>query len=768
MHLFRRYINNRGSALFMVISVMTAIMVSCMAMYFSVVSSRSSQYAVFNQQQSKQSAVSISEAVMAQLMDGKMNSLLEEMYNLKVGEKLTTNGNGFAAFGVASGKEDDDNLGAYMIEVIRTAESTFDIMVTSSVNGVSDVYHTVFDLTKGEAGTAPPAKTQMFAATGYVPNDVFMETSLIYADLFFDNELTTINTYDGAGTDLYGDVSAGGSVSVVGILKPSSTTPVTYAIRGNYIFEKTANAQSLSFKSSPNSTILVGGDLVISDKMGASNVDIYVLGDVYCFSHFSSSGEIFVDGDVYLAVPANAQYFHTNGNVYALSSDSTYTNVKTVSYDSTYNKAKGIWDGTKSGYLSVGEMVDELDSRTQTNTYYKWILDDTKISGLSKVVDLNYNNTWDHPVNTIEMEYSDSNQGCTINKITCTGDGSGGFTCTNLVIDTGEDENNIYTIRVKANRDTDGDGTPDTFTWQAEQPNNWGYTEFYSGWSMNIIVKGRGSVVIDVPEGVVYQDAGSTRVMHYGWFLLGGGSSTVRTGTSSYQKPDGSWASEAWEETIYSSASSYANVYRDFIHQHCTKGDGCTYETENSTNKCEVHQDTAMKVLKCGVHGQVDEFCPTCTPKSAEDYYGSCSYRVGRKEIDNYLASHDDIRKLMLDKKGQVIYPTTNIFLVSCEESAEFRFASTKDEQPIGQNLFFGYIYAPYMTYRASRIGSGAGQYARIIGGMTVSDYSLDEPNELIACWPEKLPTDLMSDESKKNQLDGFTNKDWKLDLRGH
>lgn len=766
MRLFRKYTSNRGSALFMVISTMTAVLMSCMAMYFSVISSRSTQYAVFNQQQSKSSASSISEAVMAQMMDGKLNDLITKLSDPKVpsGTKWTTDGNGFAAFGIAGGK-DEEKIGAYNVEITKKSDTLFDIAVISSVNGMSSVHHTTFEIKKPSGGTSAPVKTQMFAATGYIPNDVWLETSLIYADLFFDNELTTINTYDGKGTDIFGDVSAGGSVSVAGILKPRSSTPVTYAIRGNYIFEKTANAGGLSFAStSANSKVLVGGDLVITSLMGMSNVDVYVLGDLYSFAGFTNhTGEVFVDGDVYLARPADAAYIHANGNVYVVTNDSSYTNITltTASNENPANPLKGKWDGKTSGYMSIKEMAKELDERTETNTYYKWILDESKISGLNKVVNLKYNNDWQHPINTIELKYSSSNQGCTMGDITCTG-GGWYITSTTLIIDTGEDENNVYTIRVQGNRDVDGDGTKETFTWQAEQPDNEFYHPFTSGLPMSVIVKGRGSVVIDVPEGVVYQDASSTRVMHYGWFLLGGGTSEHKSG--SYW--DGS-KTVPWEEDIYGMASSLANNYRDFIHKNCVAGDGCTYTTSDSSNKCGVHTDQKMTVIKCGIHGEVKEFCPQCDPKTSS--YGFCNYHVDRPKIDAYLASHDNIKKLMLDTKGKVIYPTTNIFLVSCEESAEFRFTTTKDEEPLGQNMLFGYIYAPYMTYRAPRIGDGAGQYVRIIGGMTVSDYSLDEPNEVIACWPEKLPTDLMSDESKKNTLDGFDNKDaWKLDLTGY
>ena len=73
-HSLRKYLSNRGSALFMVISTMTALMIACMAMYFSVLSSRTTQFATFFREQSYQSALSLNDMVLAGLMDGTLTS----------------------------------------------------------------------------------------------------------------------------------------------------------------------------------------------------------------------------------------------------------------------------------------------------------------------------------------------------------------------------------------------------------------------------------------------------------------------------------------------------------------------------------------------------------------------------------------------------------------------------------------------------------------------------------------------------------------------
>lgn len=735
----------------MVISTMTAIMISCMAMYFSVISSRSSQYAVFNQQQSKEAAVSISDAVLAGMMDGKnteLQPLFKKVVELKPGEKLTTDGNGFKAFDLSgTGLEDDPNLGSYMVEITCLAEGTYDIVVKSSVNGVNDIYHNIIDVEAGEGGTVRPSTAQIFAATGYVPNDVFMDGGTYYADMFYDNELTIIDAYGDSSVVLQGDLSAGGSVTVAGVLQNTSLTPVTFAVRGNLTLEKN---HGLDFSSTSRSTVYVGGDLILNDNTGTANCNIYVLGDLYCFQSIGTgNSDIYVDGDVYMLRPEQSGKIHTNNKIHIIESGGSYTSFNETGKNGT---SAGKWDAAAAAKkcLTVEQMISELDTRTQTNQYYKWEIDESDVpevnlkSGVKKTI--RFNNHWSDPIPTVELKYGEDGKGCIIEDVICDGDGSGGCTDLTLVIDTGEDESNIYTLRLLANRDEDNDGKKETFSWL---PAEHGYSR------MNVLVKGRGSVVMDVPEGVIYQDQSFTKVMHYGWFLLTGGQVSTRTVNSK-------------EIVSYTNFTGDINSYTKFIHRDCAKDDGCVYSTEeDKENKCPTH-NISMTILKCDTHGAVKEFCNKCTPKTANDYYGSCRFRVGRAEIDDYLTSHNDVKKLMTGTDKKLIYPTTNIYLISCEESAEFRFSSTKKGEGVGDNVFIGYIYAPYMTYKAAVEGAAAGSKVRLIGGMTVSDYAVDESYTMIACWPEKMPNDLMSDSSKKNPLDGFTNKSWKISLSRH
>lgn len=779
MHLFRKYFNNRGSALFMVISTMTAVMISCMAMYFSVISSRSTQYVVFNQQQSKQSAISISDALLAGLTDSSqpaLNALLPKMVALDwkdpTKNKLTTGANGFAAF-AGSGNEDDPNLGSYMVEITRISETTFDIVVTSSVNGVKDVYHTVIDLETDGGGDTPVAPTQLFAATGYVPNDIFVEGGRYFATLFFDNELTYIDAYGNTDAYISGDLYTGGSLTNHDGIQPATDRAVMYAIRNTY----TNNFNSaINFASGfGRSTVLIGGDCINNRQGGFTNANTYVLGDFYQFGNNlgTTNANYFVNGNVYLNkdVSGTANSIYTNGKIYLIDGSSSYGNVKIVGEVSS----KGKWDSevTKSGFLDMGKMIATLDEKTQTTQYYKWIIDEPylneSLSSCNKQT-IRFNRRYDAPIATVELKYSDSEKGCLIEDIICDGDGSVGWQDCALVIDTGEDESNVYTIRVKGNYDLDNDklNVKETFSWKPRDNTGteWGPNK---GVRMNVIVKGRGSVVVDVPEGVIYQDFDNVRFMHYGWWLIGGG----KVKTETYTDSTGATKSYTIYDTNSFKGGDQETTYAAFIHRECKAGDGCTYTEKKTDEFCAKHTDVKTTTISCGIHGALGTYCEKCFPgkvstsENTINHTGECVDHVDRKKIDAEMASNPTLKSQLTGKDGKPIYPTTNIFLVSCEESAEFRFSQLRTGVGVKGNSFFGYVYAPYMTFKATGDNSGGG-FVRMMGGMTVSDFIMNDSYTTIACWPEKMPTDLMSSESLKNQMSGLASKSWKINLTGH
>ncbi len=789
VHTLKKYLSNRGSALFMVLSTMTALMICCMAMYFSIVSSRSTQYAIFNQQLAHQSALGISDTLISELYNSSSTSDFRKIGDLladmdKVGDKKTTYANGFAEFGDTSGSgKDVDRAGAYMMTITRLNDETdgsgkkykvFDIVITSSVNGTKEAVHNIINLYE-TPGTKPPSgPTNVFTATGYVPNDVYLDGGNMKTDVFFDNQNTILKAYTSSDLTLDGNISCGGSLMINSKILTNAKFPVTYAIRGNY-----NNKASGEIGLKSGSVVMIGGNCEGKSHFG--NSKIYILGNLILdeSTSISSSSKYFVSGNI-ICKGGDSKWFNLS-NMYCNGTvDTSQLKGSSAWSCGISNPIAGTWDeeGVKiDGVMTKAEMINLLDSKTQTNTYYKWIIDSSKLTGGTKTLEYNVDNRLAEEKNYTEyIAYGEDGTGCTIKDITMKYGGQGSYHSLTLVIDTLDDPDNVYTINLSGNRNwLPGKVDKETFCWfpKNEYPDpGWKGCDTYQENGLQIkfqvLIMGRGSVLFNVPDGVIYQDDDSMKVMHYGWYVLDPANTETFLGTTK----TGLTKREIVENTVYSHAegNSAANIYPNYIHVGCREGDGCTYTESDTTEECSVCGKKTVQV-KCDDHGVVDTYCKECQPNRGKS--ANCSNRVDKKAIDTYLASHSGAKDRMLGKDGEVIYPNVNLFIISCDENANIRFATAATADPTDtpeqfiQNSFFGYIYAPYMTFKALSTSSSGGSYIRLAGGMTVSDYIIDDSYTMLAIWPDKIPEELMSDESFEHILPGYDPKPWKISLVG-
>ena len=783
VHSLRKYLSNRGSALFMVISTMTALMVTCMAMYFAVVSSRTAQYAVFDQEQSYQAARSTSDILLGGLKSGVLaagsNDLLKKMVKMDEGQVITTDGNGFASLNPTATGKDDENLGAYDVTITRLKDEnvdgennyTYEIAVTTSVNGVREVVHNIVHI-RPPSSEPVDMDPQVFAATGYTDQDTYVDGGTFLTDMFLDTENVIISAYPRMQNEFTGNLSVGGSLHVNGPMQPNETRPVVWAIR-NKLYESPNQNHGLKFFStdSNRSKVLIGGDLDMGDNWGSiSNADIYVNGDFYYGQSNYDNCRLFVHGNVYV---------RTNGK--NLSNFPIYCDGQVIEIEggSKSGSIMGTWAEEKklpSGALNRHDAMTALDNATATTTYYKWVindkyekkrvydpntkkwkttseddpkyvpeLDETHHKAVHKTLHWvlgNYDGTTASnitPVPVQTLTYGVDGTGCIIDDTTMY-IANGSINDMALIVDTGDDPNNVYTIRVTANRDYNGDGVNETFSWFPENARD-GTDRF------KLLVKGRGSLVIDIPEGVTYQDMHRSQTAHYNWWVLAGGTTSELAGQKIYSRVE------------------FQDSLEKFVHKDCGgSDDDCSYEEEDSKTECQFCNGK-KKMVTCKRHEYSFYYCPNCEKELKDnDFAKKCINRVGRQEIDEYLASHSDIKARMeKDDEGNLIYPTTNIFLVSVEESADIRLSITTNAEQIIMNAFFGYIYAPYMTFKGYGSNSGGG-YIRFFGGATVSDFIFQDAMSMVTCWPEKLPEDLMSESCRANKLTG-TPKTWKISL---
>lgn len=738
--------SNRGSALFMVLSTMTALLIAVMAMYFSVVSSRSVQYAVFNQNQSYQSAVSIQDALVNWMSANSSSELAKKMMALDEGKTLTTNGNDFLAFNPSGTNDEENQVGAYDVNITKVKPetiggvtcTTFDVATTVSVGGVKETIHIYWHI--------PPTKTQdskvnsdIFASTGYVPNNADVASGKFNTKSVFDNEF--VNFGNGSTEyKLYGDIYCGGSASMYDAKTVDLSKASTFVVRDSlYLYR----ADNLTLGvGSEKGKLYVGGDLYINNTFKLSKFDVYVIGNVYV----SNSGSVLADSGCKLHVDGNyyiegyapdggifSRGTKLNGKVYVNGTESTSLRCDTWADD------------------EVDAAVDFINTSTENSEFGNWKIEDhfpstpQKIKFNSKAgeyeKELSFvsagDKTWYGSIGSI----SDEDLANPVRNYT-------------IFIDTGEDEENKYYLRVNANYDSDGDDIDDTFCWN---PLGLKTTNNETDMGVNILVKGRGSLIIDIPDGVRYATSTYERFMHYGWFVLLGGSTN----------PNGGYSIKA-----RNMMDSPVNPVK-FIHSECPDG-CCTYDVQTLTTKC-TKCGTYQKEVSCDRHNYHRTFCPNTDcelninePHKNDEgkYTALCANRIDRALVDSYLNSNPTLKdKYPKDLSGDIIYPNCNIFLVSCDESAAIYLADypivdssgkQKGCELIESSTFFGFVYAPYMTYGGYH--ESETNSLRFCGGMVVSDYIFNDNSWYLNCYPDYMPSELGASGSLPHDA-----KAWKI-----
>lgn len=748
-HTLRKYLSNRGSALFMVLSTMTALMMAVMAMYFSVVSSRSVQFAVFNQNQAYQSAISVQDTLVNWMSANSGSEIAKSMMALAEGETLTTNGNGFEAFGVAGGNEPQDQVGSYDVTITKVKPetiggvtcTTFDVATTVLIDGVRETVHIYWHIPPTETSDSK-VNSDIFASTGYVPNNADVASGMFATKSVFDNEFVNFGNGDGE-YKLYGDVFCGGSVEMNRGNTVILDDVLSFVVRDSFYIN---NISTFNLgKDGNKGKIYVGGDLHITGGFNLNNVDIYVLGNVYWQGGMNSNnGSVLnVDGNFYYTGGTPDQgntkrALRLNGKVYCDDVDKTdYYNCDPWPDD------------------EADAAVDYITTATASYEFGNWKIDDNYPSAAKQIL---FNGAAGEYEKVISFSGNADGECYTkigdIRDIDQTGNPNQNYT---IFIDTGDDEENKHYIRVEANVDCDNDKVDDTFCWSPLGLDGAGDTDVQN--NINILVRGKGSVIIDIPKGVNYATSNREKFMHYGWYLILGGKTDANGGYSL-------------------TMTNRQNDVKQFLHVNCTDDCGdCSYSVNSLTTKCS-ECGTYQKEVVCERHNYHRVFCPNtdCELNDNEphkdehgDYNALCSSRIDRDKVRSYINSHPAIKNIYpTDASGDYIYPNCNIFLVSCDESASIYIADypvmvtddrgiTKEElYSIGSSSFFGFVYAPYMTYKGYH--DGETNTVRFCGGMVVSDYIFNDNSWYLNCYPDFMPTELGASGSLPHDA-----KAWKI-----
>ncbi|MBD5129037.1 MAG: hypothetical protein HDT43_03805 [Ruminococcaceae bacterium] len=810
VHSLRKYISNRGSALFMVISTMTALMIAVMAMYFSVISARTTQFATFFQKQSYQSAISLNDMVLAGLMDGSLttgdSNLFSALQKLGEGETITTGANGFTSFDSTETGADVAQMGAYSMDITRLPNEmvngvdnmTFDIATTTINNGVADTVHTYFHISM--AGGELPEDNNIFAATGYVDNDANIGGGYFITDVFFDSQTSYISLPGGAGDCVIsGNLKAGGNVvvnenfqimgpgvSAGGIDFSQFKNPVRWEINGDL----TCAIGKGILKFPKGTRIVIGGDYDFrGGGMEGSNGDI----DVYICGNLNLNGNTMQATNVNLHVGGDITYGQIN-------------NAKKVYVAGSDNRPYNPGNNGKPDMSKFKEIKEQLKEDVQTRAYAKWIINDGDESkGLDKtksdyLPELDYStntlpdterkytpitiklNDYNQPMNgvpamttTFTIAHPDSPSAsmgaydvkCYAGDIISVEGGYGGnLAPLTVILDTGDSEDDVLTLRVHGYMDQNGNNGGNIFQWFRT-----------SCTSCTVLVKGKGSLVIDIPEDTIYQDCDRQQFVHQSWLALfstnaAGETVSAEGNEKTFHVYDGtSWVDKV--VTVYDSsalhAQSSALKIAEYIHTSCVHGDGCSYSQYTSTEVCKKHEEgPVQKVgIKCTVHGKTSftEICPKCHPdgenadrqrkqfnslKDGTYEVGVCEYRLEKNKLQSSGITFP-----------RNILPNVNVYLISCYESADIRLGNNLSGGALHHNGLFGMIYAPYMTFKARGSSGGAN---KLCGGLIVSDFSFDDTRFVTNLYPDKMPWELMG-ESSGEELVGLASKSWKIGM---
>lgn len=865
VHFIKKCLSNRGSALFMVISTMTALLISCMAMYCSMTTATTSQYAVFNQVQANQSAQSIATIVFNTLADA-MNpdsgagAAAQELYAKMTelqnpGDCITTTADKFASLdpnNANATEEDIDQLGAYSVTItLRQDEdgnNFYDICVVSSVEGNKDAVHLSFGYSEsGEEGSGGVGNFEIFTTTGYLPNDTVVDRGAFLTSLFCDTQVTYIGPYLGSPLALVGDFSTGGSVVFrkgfetmgeynLANFKPY-LHPTTWAIRGNFYQEQNNNDDIYLMSGS---RIMVGGNADFGTKgprsftkdagdnitKGAGIVDVYILGDCYFNGNVDySSINLHVNGNLTLGSTTcggNISFhgIYVNGTV-TLQTSSQWQGPRIGGVIHNDPTSFPKWDENAPG-MSVEEVAAELSSRTATRAYGKWVISDEKYAeGETVKIKLNGTNTPRDGVpaltSTFTLAYDNNCETAkngTANHVgkIFTIDGFKGTANTgpapiSVILDTGDDEDNVLIIKLKGYLDMLGKRTANAsdaklFAWVPPEDN------YNKDAGLLVLVKGRGSVILDLDDGVSYQDNDFQHTLHYSWFVMLGGYDY--TENLQYLDADGSWKSknvncyhcgnlkngnvlhdqkgdnqgnEVWFDGVQMEPWSMVTA---LIHKDCKKGDGCSYYTNLSQQQCKITGcGRNLTEIICPTHGVVATYCDVCEEyeftrdklaqynSGATGVEGFCSNRLDKPTVDRVLNQLPQWKERIKYNGGDIVYPNTNIYLISVSENTTINLAKryttmSGSYQEVKENSFYGYVYAPYVTVQI--IGSAGKKSCRFVGGMVVADFIIDNIPPIAACYPDRMPDEItgIGGGQMQGNLGGKTTRSWKISLGGY
>lgn len=774
-HALRKYLSPCGSALFMVVSTMAALIVMVTAMYMSVLSSRQVQFATFDQEQTYVTSTSLGDMVYSYITNdllttGGSDPVVSALVNLKKGESVSTNGNDFKAFGGAN--DDDERLGAYDVTMTYVydldSKPVYDIAVTVEKNGVFETTHD-FIIIESDGEMNMRRIDNFFTSTGYLPGDIWISKVRSDSKMYFDNEYVKMSTHgwgNGSQDIEYNfDITALGSFEI-DVQRTSNVSrdiaPLTWVI-GKDLTISAANFNIDQFGKSDNrGKVIVGRDFTSTADVNSYSVadytDLYILGDAYINSPLTvkTNGNIYIKGNLYTSNFPNENNFYSEPNL-------SHIFVNGEAFDSAGNKKTfGTWD--------PAEITTEYNRSITPSQWPAW-----SVASNPTNIDVNFGIENDkHKVNYIETSGTlDKNWEWPQEK-----------NLQVIVIDTGEDETDVTTLTLSNNCTVS--------VWDASQNKN--VVKKCFNWRPNgngptyVLTVGKGSLVLNLPEDVVYQENVRVFIGNLAWFTTLGG--TVQsTGKHSnefsidldnclndlptkikeknfiydaddmkmYDPSKTPEQNEANGACIYEKVTSYVTINGNIearTHYTC-KTHGGWYDVDSKeSGKCSEIENYYK--------GECDSLCIGRINKKAFDEYYNNEGSTAKQQLITFYKNYYGLTD---EQAAKYIYPNVNIFLASDSENAQIYFGGSEYNYntEINNTVYFGYVYAPYMTFAFA--GNGSETALRAMGGLVVSDLILKSGTGYLFAQPDVSIPGLVGENWKA--LSALTDKTWHVSHGG-
>ncbi len=757
-HALRKYITPCGSALFMVVSTMAALIVLVTAMYMSVLSSRQVQYATFDQEQAYVTSTSIGDMVYSTIpKNAALQSAISGLKNK--GDSISTNGNGFSAFGGT--QDDDQRLGAFdaTITYVYDLESQkiYDLAVTVENNGVYETSHTFIKVSPGKT---PDMRriSNFFTSTGYLPTDIWIKKVVTDSEVYFDNEYVKMTYHDlGSAADdmIYNysltalgtvDIDLNGSNKAI---KGTLEKPLTWTIGVDLNYTPQNNNIDMGGNSSKDTgKMYIGRDFTYggsNTKTIAQYTDVYVMRDCYLNSRTTLNGNLYIDGNLIIPVGQNPNDYGVvvNGEL--------KVNGSIIHPDGTPVTRAGViagdhWDPVNKNW-DVSLAKDFMNAKLTPSAWPAWT-----VNSVDDNIDIRFTSANNNTV------YIDKDG--TLGAWSQEQDSQNHF----IIIDTGKEITDVRNLTISANNNDKHDGG-EAFSWDP-----------WNAYKTTVLTVGKGTLVLNVPDDVIYQDKSELFFGNIAWYTLRGGKVTVGgDGNLEFSRGD------KWGET----AGKLVDIINDnkLIVQKselkaANESGACEYELVTTTIKVN-GKDQERKYYTCKTHGgwydtaREDDSCTEIDDYIAGNGESLCAGRINHKAFDKYYSSpegsgaYDNVKKFYKNYGGYAsswedyIYPNVNIYIASDSENARINFGeSDYSNGEVVRGMYFGYVYAPYMTFYVKSHGGENGT-VRSIGGLVVSDIVLAVGAEFLFAQPDRSILGLM--DKNWQEAGSWADKSWRL-----